>query len=94
MYYSRFSSDLPGGLLEPITDQNVFIGIGQISKGVDKNTGPMDELPGENQRPITDFNFSISTDKDGNFKGVRMGDTNYSIKDWNKRFTSQPTQQQ
>lgn len=75
--------------------QNVFLGIGQIGAGVGKDTGPMTELSGENRdRPVTNFNFSITTDKKGNFTGVRMGDTNYSIEDWNKRFTSQPTQQQ
>lgn len=80
--------------LRKLCGQNVFLGIGQIGKGVDKDTGPMTELGGENRRSITDFNFSITTDKKGNFTGVRMGDTSYSIEDWNKRFTSQPTQQQ
>ena len=74
---------------------NVFIGVGQIAAGVDANTGPFTELPGENStNPITSFNITISTDKKGNFTGVTEGKTTYSIADWNKRFTSQPTQKQ
>ena len=71
---------------------NVFIGVGQIAAGVDKDWGPLKELPFENTRPITSFNFTILTDKKGNFTGVTEGKTTYSIADWNKRFTSQPTQ--
>ncbi|WP_454880725.1 DUF6443 domain-containing protein [Sphingobacterium detergens] len=73
---------------------NVFIGVGQIAKGVGKNTGPFTELPGENKRDITSFNFTITTDKKGNFTGVQLGNTTYTIEEWNKRFTSQSTQQQ
>ena len=73
--------------------QNVFIGVGQIGAGVGQNTGPFTELPGENStRPITDFNFSITTDKKGNFTGVKQGDKTFSIGDWNKQFTEKPTQ--
>lgn len=81
-----------------ITDplgNNIFIGIGQIDAGVGRNTGPFTELPGENaDNPITNFNFTITTDKKGNFTGVQQGTATYSIEDWNKRFTSQPTQKQ
>ena|GEM_PF-2290270 len=66
-----------------------------LAKGVGKNMGPFTELGGENEnRPITDFNFSITTDKNGNFTGVKEGDKTYNIGDWNKRFTSQSTQKQ
>ncbi|HET8572414.1 MAG TPA: DUF6443 domain-containing protein [Edaphocola sp.] len=79
-----------------ITDpngNNVFIGVGQIAKGVGKNTGPFTELWGENEdRPVTSFNFTITTDKKGNFTGVKVGDTNYTIQQWNKLFTSQSPQ--
>jgi len=51
-------------------------------------------LPGENERPITDFNFTVSTDKKGNFTGVRQGKDIFSIEDWNKPFTTKPTQRQ
>jgi RHS repeat-associated protein len=79
-----------------ITDpkgNRVFLGIGQIAQGVDRNTGPFTELPGDNKNnPITNFNLSISTDRRGNFTGITSGGQNYSIEDWNKRFTnSSPT---
>ncbi|CAF4439088.1 unnamed protein product [Rotaria socialis] len=74
--------------------QNVFIGVGQIGAGVDKDWGPFTQLPFENQRPITDFNFSITTDKKGNFTGVKQGDKTFSIGDWNKQFTDKPTQKE
>jgi len=80
-----------------ITDpsgNNLFIGVGQIASGVDKDWGPFTQLPFKNERPITSFNFTITTDKKGNFTGVRDGKTTYSIENWNKRFTSQPTQKQ
>ena len=75
-----------------ITDpngNNVFIGIGQIAKDVDKNTGPFTELSGENKRDITSFSFGITTDSCGNFINVQYNGKDYSISDWNKRFTSQ-----
>ena len=74
------------------TGNNVFIGIGQIATGVDKDFGPFTELPFENTRPISSFNFTINTDSKGNFIGVTEGKTTYSIADWNKRYTSQLTQ--
>lgn len=72
---------------------NVFIGVGQIGEGVGKNTGPFTELPGENEdRPITSFNFSITTDNKGNFTGVKVGDKSYTLDEWNKQFLNKPTQ--
>lgn len=79
-----------------ITDpsgQNLFIGVGQIGPDVGKNMGPFTELPGQNKdRPITDFNFTISTDKDGNFTGVKSGDKTYTIPEWNKQFEEKKPQ--
>lgn len=73
--------------------QNVFLGVGQIAEGVGRNTGPFTELPGQNRNnPITSFNISVTTDKKGNFTGVTSGNQNYSIADWNKKFTNTPTQ--
>ena len=43
-------------------------------------------LDGENKRDVSSFNFSISTDKKGNFTGVKMGDKTYSLGDWYKMF--------
>ncbi|MFZ4863220.1 hypothetical protein ACL9RF_13670 [Sphingobacterium sp. Mn56C] len=66
-----------------ITDpsgQNLFIGVG-FYEGL-----PFSSLDGENKRDITSFRFSISTDKKGNFTGVKVGDKSYSINDWNKLF--------
>lgn len=57
-----------------------------------RHTGPLTELPGQNQRDITDFNFTVTTDKNGNFTGVKLGKATYTIQNWNNRFTSQPTQ--
>jgi RHS repeat-associated protein len=59
---------------------NVFIGIGFYEGS------PFSSLDGENKRDISSFNFSISTDKKGNFTGIKMGDQTYSIQDWNKMF--------
>lgn len=67
-----------------ITDpngNNVFIGIGFYEGS------PFSSLWGENKdNPITDFNFSITTDNDGNFTGINAAGKNYSISDWNKMF--------
>jgi RHS repeat-associated protein len=74
---------------------NVFIGVGQINKKVGVNTGPFTELWGEGKdTPITSFNFSVTTDKKGNFTGVQVGDRKYTLDEWNKQFSSKPTQQQ
>jgi len=66
-----------------ITDpsgNNVFIGIGFYE-------GSPANLFGEDKdNPITSFNFSIITDRDGNFTGVKQGKTNYSLSEWNNRF--------
>jgi RHS repeat-associated protein len=80
-----FISD-PGG-------QNVFLGIGQIGKGVDKDSGPFTELPNENRgNPITSFNLTIGTDKKGNFTNITSGGKTYTIDNWNKMYsTTSPT---
>lgn len=72
-----------------ITDpsgQALFIGVGQIEKGTNPNTGPGQLFGEDESNPITSFNFTITTDKNGNFTGVREGKKTYSISDWNKRF--------
>ena len=74
--------------------QNLFIGVGQIGANVGRNTGPFTELPGENKdNLVTSFNFTITTDKKGNFTGVQSGGTTYSIADWNKQFLSTKPQE-
>jgi hypothetical protein len=59
---------------------SVFIGIGYYEGS------PFSSLAGENKRDISRFRFSISTDKKGNFTGVKMGEKSYSVSDWNKKF--------
>jgi RHS repeat-associated protein len=61
---------------------NVFIGVGFYEGS------PFSSLDGENKRDVSSFNFSISTDKKGNFTRVKMGDKSYSLGDWNKMFQS------
>ena len=61
--------------------QSIFLGIGFYEGS------PFTSLWGDNKdNPITSFSFSITTDSDGNFTGIRVGETNYSIADWNKLF--------
>ena len=66
-----------------ITDpsgQNVFIGVG-VPEGIS-----FFKLLGENRKTITTFDFGITTDRDGNFTGVRSNGKDYSIREWNKQF--------
>jgi RHS repeat-associated protein len=75
--------------------KNVFIGIGQIGANVGVNTGPFTELPRENENnSITSFNFTITTDKKGNFTGVIEGNKTYTLEAWNKKFTDTKPQQE
>jgi RHS repeat-associated protein len=66
-----------------ITDpsgNNAFIGVGAYEGS------PFTSLDGENKRDITSFKFDITTDKKGNFTGVRVGDRTYKLDEWNKIF--------
>ncbi|MDO6389568.1 hypothetical protein Q4E40_05485 [Pontibacter sp. BT731] len=60
--------------------QNVFLGIGFYEGD------PFSSLDGENKRDITSFNLTLTTDKYGNFTGVRVGDRTYKVNEWNKLF--------
>jgi hypothetical protein len=60
--------------------QNLFIGVGYYEGS------PFSSLSGENKRDVSSFDFSVTTDKKGNFTGVKMGDKSYSLADWNKMF--------
>lgn len=97
--YLAFSGNLKGDNFPAteafVTDpsgQSVFIGVGQIGPRVSKNFGPFTELPGQNKRPITSFNFLITVDNKGNFLKVTEDGTEYSLADWNKRFQSKDVQ--
>ncbi len=73
-----------------ITDpigQNVFIGVG-VSKG-----NPWTRLRGENRRDVSSFDFGITTDRDGNFTGVRYNGKDYSLSEWNRRFEQKDPEQ-
>ncbi|WP_052354134.1 RHS repeat-associated core domain-containing protein [Flectobacillus major] len=73
---------------------NLFLGVGQIDAGVDKDWG-VRHLVGEDKgNPITSFNITITTDKKGNFTGVQSGGTTYSISDWNKKYSNTQPQKQ
>jgi len=63
---------------------SVFLGVGQLQYGVDKDIGPITELPGENTRPICTFNVNIPMDKDGNFYG--------DFSTHNKKYKTKPIQ--
>jgi len=38
------------------------------------------------------YYFTITTDKKGNFTGVKAGNTNYTLKEWKQLFTTQSPQ--
>lgn len=67
-----------------ITDpsgKSVFLGIGFFEGN------PLTSLPGENSdRKITDFSLILTTDKKGNFTGVKAGGKSYTLDEWNKMF--------
>jgi len=67
-----------------ITDpsgKSVFLGIGFYEGN------PYTSLRGENEsNSITNFSLTLTTDKDGNFTGVKVGDQTYKIEEWNKLF--------
>lgn len=67
-----------------ITDpsgQSAFIGVGFYEGS------PFTSLWGENKgREITNFSFSLTTDDAGNFTGVQVNGTSYSIEEWNQLF--------
>ncbi|UGU18151.1 hypothetical protein LS482_09750 [Sinomicrobium kalidii] len=68
-----------------MTDQSgarIFLGV----SGADGT--PLTSLPGNNSRTMSTFTINVNFNSDGNATGVNYNGTNYSIEDWNKRFTS------
>ena len=62
----------------------------QIFLGVSGADGsPLGSLPGNNSRTMSTFTINVNFNSQGNATGVSNNGTNYSIADWNKRFTSQ-----
>ena len=55
--------------------------------GVSMENGGLRDLVGDTNKPLINNSFQITIDSKGNFTGVRQGDKNYSISDWNKQFT-------
>lgn len=55
-----------------ITDSkgtSIFLGVGQLRVGADKDWGPLTDLPLEKTQLITNFNVNIPLDAEGNFSG-------------------------
>ena len=51
---------------------------------------PYTSLPGNNDRPMMTANFTVTIDKNGVFTGIKMGNTIFSIQEWNKMMQSTP----
>jgi hypothetical protein len=80
-----------------ITDQNgtgVFLGVSGADVGLlgNEDTGPVTQLPGDNNRPMSQFSIGVSFDSKGNIQGVQVGGKSYSPQDWNKQFQNQNPQ--
>jgi hypothetical protein len=71
--------------LTDASGQSVFMGVDVREAGNDN--APF-ILAGGATTPIINNTFSITLDKKGNFKNVYSGGEKYSLKDWNKKFTS------
>lgn len=68
-----------------ITDkkgQRIFLGV----SGADGT--PLKNLPGDNNRTMQKFTVKVNFDADEKATSVDYNGTNYSIADWNKKFTS------
>ncbi len=72
----------------------MFIGVGQIPAGTDKDWGVTGLFGQGKDNPVASFNFTITTDKKGNFTGVKVGDQSYSTADWNKQFLNTKPQEE
>lgn len=71
-----------------VVDQSgnsVFIGVSSLSGNVLKS------LWGDNYRDMIKQGLNISIDNKGNFTGVKVGDKNVPLNEWNKNFETQPT---
>lgn len=53
-----------------------------------KDAGPYVNLPGDNKRDMHSFNMTILFNTDETFKAVEFGGNQYSVEEWNKKFTS------
>lgn len=71
-----FATDIQGN--------SVFLGVSPAGGGA--VSGPIQMLPGNNQRPMSTVNVSILVNQKGVFIGVIQGDKIISISEWNKQF--------
>jgi hypothetical protein len=65
----------------------LFIGVSAA------NGNPYTSLPGDNDRPMMQANFTITIDNKGVFTGVQQGDKKYTTGEWNKMNQNKPTVQ-
>ena len=65
-----------------VTDQS---GKTKLFLGAQMEDGGLNDLVGDNNKPLFNVNLTIQFDKAGNFTGVKQGDTTYSVADWNKK---------
>ena len=74
-----------------LTDEKnnkLFLGVSGLNSN-DADNAPYTELPFDNKRAMSDFNFTILFNKNNTFKGVRTpSGTEYNLADWNKLFSN------
>ena len=63
----------------------LFIGVSPA------NGNPYKSLTGNNDRPMMSANFTVTMDSKGRFTGVKQGETNYSVSEWNQMNRNKPT---
>jgi len=70
----------------------LFIGVSPATGAQDtqKELGPFEKLPGNNNRAMMSNSFVITIDQNGVFTGVKQGDKAYSVADWNKMMQAKP----
>jgi hypothetical protein len=67
-----------------IIDQS---GNNKVFLGAKMEQGGIGSLYGDNKEKLFNVNMQIQIDKDGNFTGVKEGNKNYSVDDWNKKVS-------
>ena len=66
-----------------ITDQEgtgVFLGV----SGADGN--PYFSLPGDNSRPMSEFNIGVQFNSSGNIQGIQYNGQTFTVPEWQKQF--------
>lgn len=65
-----------------VTDQS---GKSKVFLGAKMENGGIGDLFGDNKKPLFDVNMQVKFDGKGDFTGVQVGKTTYTVADWNKR---------